>query len=223
MKIGYKRLIEEYINLLEMTNENLRKQKEFLSRPEKEKRQGVVYVFRQEGTDNYKIGFSANYEQRKNIFGIKLPFNMKEVAVYNTDYYKEAEAGIHNHFSDARLNGSEFFTLTPEQLEEIPVIIKNVEDIESEEIDADDQEEQEGEEEARMTDEDILNEATILVRKEGRASASLLQRKLKLGYTRASRVMDMLEEKGIVGPGEGAKPRTIIEVSGEQENTLLSE
>ncbi len=54
------------------------------------------------------------------------------------------------------------------------------------------------------TDEDpLLNEAIALVRKEGKASVSMLQRKLRIGYTRASRIIDRLEEKGIVGPAEG--------------------
>jgi len=43
-----------------------------------------------------------------------------------------------------------------------------------------------------------------------KASASLLQRKLKIGYARAARLLDMLEEKGVIGPGEGAKPRQVF-------------
>ncbi len=42
-----------------------------------------------------------------------------------------------------------------------------------------------------------------------KASASFLQRRLRIGYARAARLLDILEERGIVGPGEGAKPREI--------------
>ncbi len=64
------------------------------------------------------------------------------------------------------------------------------------------------------TDEDdydpMLNDAIEVVLNAGGASTTMLQKKLKLGYARASRVMDQLEEKGIVGPSEGAKPRAVL-------------
>ena len=47
----------------------------------------------------------------------------------------------------------------------------------------------------------------------GKASTSYLQRKLRVGYARAARLIDMLEEKGVIGPGDGAKPREILEKS----------
>lgn len=50
----------------------------------------------------------------------------------------------------------------------------------------------------------LLSESIDLVRREGRASVSMLQRKLRIGYTRAARIVDAMEEKGIVGPPEGA-------------------
>ena len=50
----------------------------------------------------------------------------------------------------------------------------------------------------------LLVEAIDLVRREGRASVSMLQRRMRIGYTRAARIVDMMEDKGIVGPPEGA-------------------
>jgi S-DNA-T family DNA segregation ATPase FtsK/SpoIIIE len=50
----------------------------------------------------------------------------------------------------------------------------------------------------------LLEEAIDIVRREGRASVSMLQRRLRIGYTRSARLVDQMEEKGIVGPPEGA-------------------
>jgi S-DNA-T family DNA segregation ATPase FtsK/SpoIIIE len=59
-------------------------------------------------------------------------------------------------------------------------------------------------------DERILEKCLEVIRQEKKASTSLLQRRLGLGYTRAARMMDVLEDRGIIGPGEGAKPREIL-------------
>ncbi len=56
----------------------------------------------------------------------------------------------------------------------------------------------------------ILNEAIELVVELGQASTSLLQRKMRLGYARAARVIDQMEDRGIIGPPEGAKPRQVL-------------
>lgn len=56
----------------------------------------------------------------------------------------------------------------------------------------------------------VLNEAAEIVINAGGASTTMLQKKLKLGYARASRVIDQLEEKGIIGPSNGAKPRDVL-------------
>ena len=58
-------------------------------------------------------------------------------------------------------------------------------------------------------DDPLFDEAKRVVIEAKKASASLLQRRLRIGYARAARLIDILEEKGIVGPGEGAKPREI--------------
>jgi S-DNA-T family DNA segregation ATPase FtsK/SpoIIIE len=59
-------------------------------------------------------------------------------------------------------------------------------------------------EDADSTDSDpLLNDAIDMIRREGRASVSMLQRRMRIGYTRAARLMDVMEERGIVGPPEG--------------------
>lgn len=57
---------------------------------------------------------------------------------------------------------------------------------------------------------DLFNDAAELAVHTGKASASLLQRRLQIGFARAGRVIDQLEAAGIVGPGRGAKPRSIL-------------
>ena len=56
----------------------------------------------------------------------------------------------------------------------------------------------------------LFENAAELILMTGQASASYLQRKLKLGYARAARIIDQLEQEGIVGPSEGSKPREIL-------------
>lgn len=62
---------------------------------------------------------------------------------------------------------------------------------------------------------ELLEEAVLTVRAAGKASASLLQRRLKVGYARAARLLDIMEEKGVIGPGDGAKPREVYNSNGE--------
>jgi len=67
-------------------------------------------------------------------------------------------------------------------------------------------------------DEALVEQAIEVIRQTNRASVSILQRRLRIGYTRAARIMDLLEERGIVGPGKGAEPREIlIDLDGQRE------
>ena len=59
-------------------------------------------------------------------------------------------------------------------------------------------------------DDPLYDEIVEFVVKTGKASASLLQRRFKLGYNRAARVIDLLEERGIIGPMNGSKPREVL-------------
>ena len=58
--------------------------------------------------------------------------------------------------------------------------------------------------------EDLIPECIEIIKTEQRASVSLLQRRLRLGYIRAASIMDELEKRGIVGPEKGAEPRDIL-------------
>lgn len=65
------------------------------------------------------------------------------------------------------------------------------------------------EDDVSAADEEIIIKCIEVVRQEQKASTSLLQRRLRLGYTRAARMVDILEQRGIVGPGDGAKAREV--------------
>jgi S-DNA-T family DNA segregation ATPase FtsK/SpoIIIE len=69
---------------------------------------------------------------------------------------------------------------------------------------------------------DLLADAARLVIETGSASVSMLQRRLRVGYTRAGRLIDMLERRGIVGPWEGSKPRQIMIEPEEFDHVLTS-
>jgi S-DNA-T family DNA segregation ATPase FtsK/SpoIIIE len=66
------------------------------------------------------------------------------------------------------------------------------------------------EEEISEADEELIVKCIEVARQEQKCSTSLLQRRLRLGYTRAARMVDILEQRGIVGPGDGAKPREVF-------------
>lgn len=67
-----------------------------------------------------------------------------------------------------------------------------------------------GDEDVTDEDEELVTKCLEIIRQERKASTSMLQRRLRLGYTRAARVVDILEQRGIVGPKDGAKDREIL-------------
>ena len=69
-----------------------------------------------------------------------------------------------------------------------------------------------------VDDDELFEEARSLVVEAGKASASLLQRRLRVGYARAARLLDIMEDRGIIGPADGAKPREILISGGADES-----
>lgn len=69
-------------------------------------------------------------------------------------------------------------------------------------------------------DDDLYAQAKEAVEEAGRASTSYLQRKLRVGYSRAARLMDLLEDKGVIGPADGSRPREILSQAGAPETAI---
>lgn len=69
-------------------------------------------------------------------------------------------------------------------------------------------------------DDPLYEEAKALVIQAGKASASYLQRRLRVGYARAARLLDLMEANGMIGPADGAKPREVIGRHGPAENRV---
>lgn len=74
-----------------------------------------------------------------------------------------------------------------------------------------------GEEDA---DDALIEEATQIVRVENKATVSLLQRRLNIGYSQAARLMDCLEGRGVVGPFKGAEPRDVLPFDVPDDETM---
>lgn len=93
----------------------------------------------------------------------------------------------------------------------MPVIDEDeAEDDEEDPEEPDEEEEDLDPEYANDPDEELVNAATILVRSENKATVAMLQRRLKLSHSKSVRLMDVLEEKGVVGPYNGAEPREVL-------------
>ncbi len=75
---------------------------------------------------------------------------------------------------------------------------------------SEDEEDEEGDVDGDGSDEELYSRAIEVLKSSRRASTSMLQRRLRIGYNRAARIMEMMEEKGVVGPENGSSPREIL-------------
>jgi len=73
-----------------------------------------------------------------------------------------------------------------------------------------DEDDEEGEDDDMGNDDELFKEAVGVLKSTRRASTSMLQRRLRIGYNRAARIMELMEDRGIVGPENGAQPREIL-------------
>jgi S-DNA-T family DNA segregation ATPase FtsK/SpoIIIE len=72
------------------------------------------------------------------------------------------------------------------------------------------EEAEDSEDNSDLDDEALLKKALDVLRSTKRASTSMIQRRLRIGYNRAARLVDLMEERGIVGPENGSSPREIL-------------
>ena len=200
----------EYSQLLEEQNSNLRQQIVFLTQL-KSVGDGAVYVVRQVGTNNYKIGHTTNYKQRKYQFDVRLPFEIKEVYVFKTKFYRSLEIRLHKILTPHRLNKSEFFDLTDKQADDLVDLIDSLENelIEEDKMKIANLKDDNGEKDV-SSDAALLLKAKDIVLASGSASTSMLQRNLCIGYSRAARLIDALEAENFVSAPDGSKARKII-------------
>ena len=59
-------------------------------------------------------------------------------------------------------------------------------------------------------EDEFYREAVDMVARQGQASVSMLQRRFRIGYNRAARIIDMMEQNGIIGPQDGSRPRQVL-------------
>ncbi len=104
--------------------------------------------------------------------------------------------------------------LSEEEVLRVTEYVKNLQepDYIDEEIFIDDEEDEDTSWQAYGSDDPLMDKALEIVVTAGKASASYLQRRLKIGYNRAARLVEEMEHRGIVGPQQGSKPREILHV-----------
>ena len=108
--------------------------------------------------------------------------------------------------------------VSDEEFKRVIDYLKNLDDVHSlDSIDLDGKQDGESADAmfASMVDDeeedDLYEEAKQAVIDAGKASTSYLQRKLRIGYSRAARLIDILEERGVIGPADGSRPREILD------------
>ncbi len=80
-----------------------------------------------------------------------------------------------------------------------------------------------GSDESLEDDDELYEDARTVVMEAGKGSTSYIQRKLRVGYARAARLMDLLEERGVIGPADGSKPRMVIGQEGSSAESTNEE
>ena len=163
-----------------------------------------------DGQNNYKIGIAINPLQRLRDLNTGNPIYLTLLATFNLGLQNEAtkiEQFIHKEMDLSKRQNGEWFKLSSFDIKTLMMVcsdyikyVPNQDDISKTLV---------KEEPKKISDENLYKEAVNIVKIQKRASASLLQQKMKIGYARAARLVDLLEERGIVGGYNGAKARIL--------------
>ncbi|QNQ80736.1 DNA translocase FtsK [Lactobacillus sp. PV034] len=100
--------------------------------------------------------------------------------------------------------------ISVDEVEKVVEWVKQQQEAEYDETMIPSQQDGNGDEDSDEPDDEFYQQAVELVRKQQSASVSMLQRRFRIGYNRAARIVDTMEAKGIVGPSEGSKPRQVL-------------
>lgn len=195
-----------------------------------------VYMLKA-GEQHYKVGISSNVMSRLKSIQTGNP---NKVLVVTTNLVKDAESlekALHKWLGEYKADGgSEWFVLTDNQALGLAARLNSatsvdlsdfitLQDLRNEQrklnrklddiVDRLDLPIHEPKSMFRaiqkdLDDTEIFQEAVGIVKKEGKASTSLLQRRLRIGYARAARILEQLENSEIVSPPDGARPRTVL-------------
>lgn len=165
------------------------------------------------GKQDYKIGVAKNPNKRLSQLNVGSPNRLSFVLLAKFDKAEQAiesEKIIHDQLSNKHLNG-EWFTLQPFEVRAISLlfidaVLRSPTTYEPQPVKI------HKVEKPFIGDEEYYDKAIELVRQTGKASTSYLQRKLSIGYNRAAKIMDRLEEEGVVGLLNGTKARAVSPV-----------
>lgn len=200
----------------------------------------MKFVYLLKTGNEYKVGIANNLKKRLASIQTANANKVHLVCARRSINAQVIEKAMHNKLREFGGDGGrEWFTLTPTQaldvaikmnkspevetadliIEDIKVDIKNI--IESYWNNLDREMRNKGSlarpvvlpsapKENSESDEEMVNKAIGVVKHTGRASTSLLQREMRIGYSRASRIIDELEKRNIISPFDGAKPRKVL-------------
>lgn len=159
-----------------------------------------VYLLRTQG-DYYKVGIANDVAKRIKTLQTANPERIELVACRLVDLAEILERRIHSMLQEfAATGGKEWFKLTPAHALKVCVQMNTAAIVEPPEF------------KPRLTDEQLRERAIEIFRLHGRASTSLLQRSLSIGYNKAASIVEALEDDGVVSSADGNRARQLLEL-----------